>query len=144
MNNSCLAEQACVLARIRRAEGFSRVPYKCSAGRLTVGYGHNLEHGISVNAAEFILREDVARAERQVKDTFPWWTRLTQARLFVLVDMCFNMGLNGLKGFKKMLAALEAEAYETAAGEMLKSRWAAQVGRRARENARLMRSGKWE
>ncbi|MGN1058703.1 MAG: glycoside hydrolase family protein, partial [Candidatus Avelusimicrobium sp.] len=50
-----------VLLRIRRAEEFSNMPYQCPAGHLTIGYGHNLEHGISAEAAEFILREDVSR-----------------------------------------------------------------------------------
>lgn len=132
-----------VLSRIRRSEGFSRLPYKCPTGHLTIGYGHNLEHGISAEAAEFILREDIERAERQVKDAFVWWPKLTHARLFVLVDMCFNLGLTGLKGFKKMLSALELDDYETAAKEMLASRWAAQVGKRALENAAILKSGEW-
>lgn len=131
------------LARIRQSEGFSRVPYKCPTGHLTIGYGHNLECGISPATAEFILREDIERAERQVKEAFIWWPKLTEARQFVLVDMCFNLGLTGLKGFKKMLAALEAGDYETASREMLASRWAVQVSKRARENAVMMKSGEW-
>ena len=82
-------------AYIRRYEGFSKLPYKCPTGHLTIGYGHNLEHGISANAALFILQEDLTRAERAVKDAFPWWWKLDDARQFVLVDMAFNMGLAG-------------------------------------------------
>lgn len=132
-----------VLPRIRRAEGFSKIPYQCPAGYLTIGYGHNLEHGISAEAAEFILREDVSRVQCEVQNAFIWWTKLTEARQFVLVDMCFNLGLSGLKKFTKMLTALEAGDYETASAEMLNSRWAEQVGRRARENAAMMKSGEW-
>lgn len=132
-----------VLLRIRRAEGFSNMPYQCPAGHLTIGYGHNLEHGISAEAAEFILREDVSRAQREVQSAFIWWPKLTEARRFVLVDMCFNLGLSGLKKFTKMLTALEAGDFDTAADEMLNSRWAGQVGRRARENAAMMKSGEW-
>lgn len=130
-------------AYIRRYEGFSKLPYKCPTGHLTIGYGHNLENGISSAAAEFILKEDLARAEQAVKDAFPWWWKLDNARQFVLVDMAFNMGLAGLKGFKKMLAAMEKGDYQTAAKEMLASKWAAQVGHRAAENARMMETGKW-
>ena len=130
-------------AYIRCYEGFSRLPYKCPTGHLTIGYGHNLENGISAAAAEFILQEDLARAVRAVKDAFPWWWKLDDARQFVLVDMVFNMGLAGLKGFKKMLAAMEKGDYQTAAKEMLASKWAAQVGHRAAENARMMETGKW-
>lgn len=130
-------------AKIRRYEGFSRLPYKCPTGHLTIGYGHNLENGISAAAAEFILQEDLAHAERAVKDAFPWWWKLNDARQFVLVDMAFNMGLAGLKGFKKMLAAAEQGDYQTAAKEMLASKWAAQVGRRAVELSKIMEKGEW-
>lgn len=131
-------------AYIRRYEGFSKLPYKCPTGHLTIGYGHNLEHGISASAALFILQEDLARVEQAVKNAFPWWWKLDDARQFVLVDMAFNMGLAGLKGFKKMLTAVEQGDYQTAAKEMLASKWAAQVGRRAVENARMMETGKWD
>lgn len=130
-------------AYIRRYEGFSRLPYKCPTGHLTIGYGHNLENGISAAAAEFLLQEDLARAERAVKNAFPWWWKLDDARQFVLVDMAFNMGLAGLKGFKKMLAAAEQGDYQTAAKEMLASKWAAQVGRRAVELSKIMEKGEW-
>lgn len=130
-------------AYIRRQEGFSKLPYKCHTGHLTIGYGHNLENGISTNAALFILQEDLAHAERAVKDAFPWWWKLDDARQFVLVDMAFNMGLAGLKGFKKMLAAMEQGDYQTAAKEMLASKWAAQVGRRAVELSKIMEKGEW-
>lgn len=130
-------------AYIRRYEGFSRLPYKCPTGHLTIGYGHNLENGISAAAAEFILQEDLARAERAVKDAFPWWWKLDDARQFVLVDMAFNMGLAGLKGFKKMLAAVESGDYKKAAKEMLDSKWAFQVKGRAVELSKIMETGLW-
>lgn len=143
----CYVTESCkkeILTILRRREGFSRLPYKCPTGHLTVGYGHNLECGISVEAAEFILRQDVEAAVSAVKGAFDWWNNLNEVRRFVLVDMCFNLGISGLKGFKKMLAACAVGDYETAAAEMLSSRWALQVGARARENAAMMQSGKWQ
>lgn len=130
-------------AYIRRYEGFSKLPYKCPTGHLTIGYGHNLENGISAKAALFILQEDLARAERAVKDAFPWWWKLDDARQFVLVDMAFNMGLAGLKGFKKMLAAIESGDFDKAAEEMLDSKYGRQVVHRARLNAEIMKTGEW-
>ena len=130
-------------AYIRRYEGFSRLPYKCPTGHLTIGYGHNLENGISAAAAEFIMQEDLTQAERAVKDAFPWWWKLDDARQFVLVDMAFNMGLAGLKGFKKMLTAVEQGDYQTAAKEILASKWAGQVKRRAVELSKMMQKGEW-
>lgn len=129
---------------IRRREGLSFQPYRCSSGKLTIGYGHNLDaRGISLEVAELLLRQDMEIALKQVKNTFPWWEKLTDARLFVLVDMVYNMGLSALCGFKKMLAAIDGGDYETAANEILNSRYARQVGIRAHENAAMIKSGEW-
>ena len=130
-------------AAIRRYEGFSKLPYKCPTGHLTIGYGHNLENGITLEMAEFILKRDLETAERSVKDAFPWWWKLGDARQFVLVDMAFNMGLAGLKGFKKMLAAIESGDFDKAAEEMLDSKYGRQVVHRARLNAEIMKTGEW-
>lgn len=132
-----------VAARIRKSEGLSYLPYKCPSGHLTIGYGHNLEHGISIEAAELLLRQDIEIAVRQVKNAFIWWPKLTEARFYVLVDMTFNMGISRLCGFKKMLTAVEQGDYQTAAKEMLASKWAVQVGRRAVELAEIMETGLW-
>ncbi len=132
-----------VAARIRKSEGLSYLPYKCPSGHLTIGYGHNLEHGISIEAAELLLRQDIEIAVRQVKNAFIWWPKLTEARFYVLVDMTFNMGISRLCGFKKMLTAVEQGDYQTAAKEMLASKWAVQVGRRAAELSKIMKKGEW-
>lgn len=130
--------------RLRKSEGLSFVPYKCPAGYLTIGYGHNLEaNGISLEAAELLLKQDIEIAVRQVKNAFIWWPNLDEARMSVLVDMCFNMGITKLCGFKKMLSALEAGDYKTAAKEMLNSKWVQQVGRRATELSKIMETGEW-
>lgn len=129
---------------IRRREGLSFQPYRCSSGKLTIGYGHNLDaRGISLEVAELLLRQDMQIAYKQVKNTFAWWPKLTDARFFVLVDLVYNMGLGALASFKKMLAALEEGDYETAAQELLDSRYARQVGQRAHENAAMLKSGEW-
>jgi lysozyme len=119
------------------------MPYKCPTGHLTIGYGHNLENGISKEAAEFILEQDMAAAEKSVTKQFAWWKRLNEVRQFVLVDMCFNMGLGKLCTFKKMLSAMQRGDYTAAANEMLNSRWAVQVGRRAKELAEMMKTGEY-
>ncbi|WP_428045727.1 glycoside hydrolase family protein [Candidatus Avelusimicrobium fimicolum] len=132
-----------VAARIRKSEGLSYLPYKCPSGHLTIGYGHNLEHGISIEAAELLLRQDIEIAAKQVKNAFILWPKLTEARFYVLVDMTFNMGISRLCGFKKMLTAVEQGDYQTAAKEMLASKWAVQVGRRAAELSKIMKKGEW-
>ena len=131
-------------ARIRKNEGLSYLPYRCSAGALTIGYGHNLDaRGISIEAAELLLKQDLEIAEKEVKNAFIWWPKLDDARLGVLIEMCYNLGISRLVGFKKMLAALEEGDYKKAAKEMLDSKWAFQVKGRARELAEIMQTGEW-
>lgn len=127
----------------RRYEGLNLMPYKCPGGHLTIGYGHNLENGISKEVAEFMLQQDLLAAEFAVSKKFPWWDSLNEVRQFVLVDMCFNMGLRKLCTFKKMLSATGRGDYHTAAKEMLDSRWAVQTGRRAKELAEMMKTGEY-
>jgi lysozyme len=126
-------------------EGVRLKPYRCTAGKLTIGIGRNLDDvGISQEEALGLLRGDIARAIAAVRTELPWIDRLDDIRQRVLVDMCFNLGIDGLLAFKQTLAAIAGGDYDRAATEMLNSRWAAQVGERARRLARMMRTGKDE
>ncbi len=128
---------------VMAAEGLRLKPYRCTAGKLSVGYGRNLEDvGISKLEAEVLLDHDLASAEMECRKAFPWFATLTDTRQRVLVDMCFNMGLPKLLEFKRMLSALAEHDYDGAAVQMLASRWAAQVGNRAVRLARVMRDGR--
>ena len=127
----------------RRYEGLSVMPYQCPTGHLTIGYGHNLENGISKEAAQFILDEDLLAATKAVPKHFAWWQKLDEVRQFVLVDMCFNMGISKLCTFKKMLSAMQRGNYIAAANEALNSKWAMQVGQRAKELAHMLKTGEY-
>lgn len=129
---------------MRQFEGFAPLPYKDSTGHLTVGYGHNLDVPLSKQGALKLLELDVCSAQENVSGAFAWFDKLDDVRRFVLVDMCFNMGLKKLNTFKKFLAALEVNNYDLAAKEMLNSRWALQVGRRARILAEMMKTGAYQ
>lgn len=124
-------------------EGLKQRPYRCSAGKLTIGYGRNLEDvGISVSEASMLFERDFARAEQDAlhicRDFSINKEDLTEDRFYVLVDMSFNLGYGRLKSFKKMLTALSKGDYEGAAKEMLNSKWATQVGNRATALVSLM------
>lgn len=125
-------------------EGLRLRPYKCTAGKLTIGYGRNLEDvGISQAEADMMFERDFAQAESEVKRLCRAyqidWSQLIEQRFYVLTDMMFNMGYNRLSQFKKMLTALSKGQYGTAAREMLDSTWAKQVGNRAVQLSTLMK-----
>lgn len=125
-------------------EGLRLKPYRCTAGKLTVGYGRNLEDvGISRAEADMMFERDFAQAEaeaRQLCRTYKVnYEDLIEQRFYVLTDMIFNMGYDRVSKFKKMLTAFSKGDYDTAANEMLDSTWAIQVGNRAQQLALLMR-----
>jgi len=129
---------------LKRHEGLRLKPYRDTVGKLTIGYGRNLEDdGISLEEAELMLENDLDRAVKAARDVVAGFDELDEVRQAVLVDMAFNLGRAGLASFQKMRAALALGDFERAAAEMLDSLWARQVGRRARELAEMIRTGQW-
>lgn len=126
--------------RIKKHEGFRSKPYRCTAGKLTIGYGRNIEdNGITEAEASFLLDNDIQSCESDCSRAFPWLNKLDESRRSVVVELCLNMGLKRLLGFKKMLAACERKDYNVVAAEMLDSLWARQVGERAKTLAAIMK-----
>lgn len=118
-------------------------PYKDTVGKLTVGVGRNLDDvGISHEEAQYLLTNDLIRVDQGLA-TLPWTAKLDPVRYAVMQDMCFNLGLPRLKGFKKFLAAMAASNWQTAGVEMLDSLWAKQVGRRATRLRDMVLTGQW-
>lgn len=123
-------------------EGLRLQPYLDTVGKWTIGVGRNLsDNGISESEALLMLRNDIATAERELMSQ-SWFNALDAVRKDVMINMCFNIGLTRLLGFKNMIAALTVHDYDKAATEMLDSKWARQVGNRAIELSNIMRSGK--
>jgi lysozyme len=131
-----------VLPLIMKHEGLRLHPYVDTTGNLTIGYGHNLTvNGLSSNICSQILLEDVDYFVKELTKAIPFFNELSVGRQAVLIDMCFNIGLKGLLGFKQMLEAIGDKDFNAAADCMLKSKWASQVGSRATEDAAIMKSG---
>lgn len=124
---------------LRGDEGFSSTIYTDTTGHQTIGYGRNLTAGISRTEAEFLLDTDMRIAVEDLNRAFPWWQDMREDAQLALANMCFNLGLSKLLTFRRMLEALENNDYETAADECLDSKWAEQVGNRAKRIAALFR-----
>ena len=133
-----------IKAQIVRHEGLKLKPYRCTAGKLTIGIGRNLDDcGISQKEACAMLERDVLDCEQRLLEEIPnIYNNLDEVRQSVLLNMCFNLGIKGLMGFKNTLSFIAASDWERAANNMLASKWAKQVGRRAIELSELMRKGK--
>lgn len=144
------------LTQLKEQEGLRLFAYVCPAGRLTIGYGHNLEASpvdgvrkvgdrITKAEAEKLLAQDVQICGEQLDAYAPCWRQMNDARQAVLLNMCFNVGARSLRGFGKMWQALSLGNFEKAADEMLDSKWARRdVPRRATKLAKQMRTGDWQ
>lgn len=125
-------------------EGLKLKPYICTAGKLTIGVGRNLDDvGISESEAMVLLDNDIARCVESIGRSIPGWNTHDEVRQNVIVEMVFNLGLSGWLGFRNANAALAAYDYDRASKEMKDSRWYTQVGKRAVTLCEMMRSGEY-
>ena len=132
-------------------EGVETHAYKCTADKITIGVGRNIDPkggiGLSKLEIDYLLANDIERVEEEISTAFPWTIDLimhSPARYDALVDICFNLGMPRLLKFKKALAAAEEHNWDEAADEFMNSRWAKQVGKRAVEICAMIRTGKYQ
>ncbi len=138
-----MIDRAAMTRQLRLHEGERLKPYRCTAGKLTIGVGRNLDdRGITAEESAYLLANDISREERALIQALPWVGQLDEVRQRVLLDMAFNLGLSGLLKFRLTLSAIQAGQYERAASMMLDSQWAKQVGQRADRLSRMMATGK--
>lgn len=154
-----LVDDCEIIQRLTLIEGCKLNPYRDSLGRLSIGIGRCIDtnpfspeelkavgdwrKGITKNAAFMLLRNDIFRVKNDLAQ-FVFFPLLNHDRQFVLIDMCFQLGIRGLKGFKKTLAAVALGNWQTAHDEILDSIYAKQTPTRAQRNAQCMLTGKWE
>ena len=130
------------IEQIKKHEGLELKVYTCTAGRLTIGYGRNLEdRGITEEEALYLLRNDIEKITKRLKKEIKFFDTLNEPRQWVLINMAYNMGVTGLLKFKNTLKNIENEKYIEASNQMLDSKWAKQVKGRAQELAAQMAGG---
>lgn len=122
-------------------EGLCLRIYEDSVGVPTIGVGRNLLRGITEAEARHLLDNDINSCINDLTAAFPWFAGLDAVRQRVLVDLCFNLGIVRLKGFPKFLAACAISDWATAGRELLDSKYARQVGQRARTLAHMLETG---
>lgn len=135
---------------IAEFEGFREKPYHCTEGFPTVGYGKKLGPKnapldfysliVPEPVARFWLAHDIQQLQPDVSALCPG---IDGVRLAALVSMAYQLGLRGLKNFKKTLAALNAGEWNEASKEALDSRWARQTPYRAEVTAKMLLTGRW-
>lgn len=135
-----------LIKQLKRHEGVRTHAYQCTANMTTVGVGRNIDEdggiGLSIDEIEFLLENDIKRCKQELI-SFPWFPEIDSVRQDALINMCFNLGMTRLLGFKNALTAMSVGDYDTAAEEFMDSRWAKQVGSRAEEVCAMIRTGNY-
>lgn len=121
-----------LMGRIVEHEGIRKSAYQDSLGYWTIGCGRLIDSrksaGLSVDETFYLLRNDIANCKEQLKP-YDWFKSQDEVRAGVLIELCFNLGLTGLLGFKKMIDALTRKNYPEAVKQLLDSRWVTQIGK---------------
>jgi lysozyme len=122
-------------------EQLKQFPYVDKTGHLTIGIGRNLTtRGVSVSESLYLCDDDILYFTDKLNQFVSFFNLLSDNRKTVLVDICFNVGVNGLLNFKNMLSALENSDFDKAAEEILDSKAAQQCPERYQQLAQIMKT----
>ena len=134
--------------QLKRDEGEVLHAYQDTLGFWTIGIGILIDKrkggGLRPEESEFIFQNRLRILNEQLDRRIPWIGKLDPARRGVLVNMAFQMGIDGLLGFKNTLAMIERGDYQGASKGMLNSLWARQTPARANRLSVQMATGEWQ
>lgn len=135
--------------QLKGDEGTKPHAYQDHLGFWTIGVGRLIDarkpgSGLRPEEITFLLNNDIDDRIRELGRRLPWFLDLDPARQGVLLNMSFQMGVEGLLGFKNTLRMVEQGRYDEAADGMLLSKWATQTPARAQRLAVQMRTGLWQ
>jgi len=132
---------------LKRHEGVKTHAYKCSASKITVGVGRNIDPkggiGLTEDEIDYLLQNDIDRIISELDFQYDWFSDLNSARQDAMIDISFNLGQTRLRKFEKSLAAMSLNNWDKAANEFMDSKWSKQVGNRAKELTDIIRTGKY-
>lgn len=116
-------------------------PYKDSLGKLTIGCGHlvlkneNFSEGITEKEAEILLSRDLANVILEVQSL---GLSVPDDWNDFLIIMTFQLGINGVKKFKKMINALHVKNFREAVVQAKDSLWYRQTPNRVDDMIRQL------
>lgn len=138
-------------------EGYKTSPYRDTEGYPTVACGikigpkgadmSNYTFTVPRNVGDVWLQTFVDNAINQCRNTPSIYAALQKcnpARADILYSMAFQMGINGLAGFKNTLVMISNGNFTGASSGMLSSKWAQQTRGRALRHSEVMRSGTYD
>lgn len=140
--------------QLEKHEGRKNTVYKCTAGKNSIGIGHNIDAKGLPDDIEAFLEDngyitdemidrlyemDISDAITDALRLYPELNSFSEPRIFALIDFVFNVGYRTASTFKNTNRAINEERWDDAADGLLASKYARQVGRRARDVAEMLR-----
>ncbi len=130
-----------LIEQIKESEGFRPTVYKCTEGYDTIGYGFAIKDLVlGEDICDIILERKIAELKLRIKQKLPFYDDMPEKAQDVIVEMCYQMGINGFSKFKKTIDHLMRKDYKAASVEMLDSRWAKQTPNRAKKLSNQMKN----
>ena len=131
-----------------------RIPYayQDSLGYWTIGVGHLIDKRKGGRLPEKIIDDlldwDIRIHASELYKALPWLHQLDEVRQCVMIDMCFNLGIepfdgDGFKDWPIFISQVKNGEYAKAAANMRSTLWAQQVKARAVRLANMMETGEW-
>ena len=129
-----------LIVNIKKNEGYISTVYKDSLGIDTIGYGFAIKDlNLEEDICDLILERKVAKLVFDVEKRFPWYCSMPVIIKDVVIEMCYQMGVNGFSKFKKTIKHLSNSDFIEASVEMLDSKWAVQTAGRAKQLSEKVR-----
>lgn len=130
-----------IASDLTRDEGVRLKPYQDTVGKTTIGVGRNLDDkGITHAEATMMLHADIEDCVQHALEVFPAFKNLPEPAQRVVVNMIFQLGAAGFRGFGRFITAVRCHAWHSAADEALDSRAAHQAPERFKRHADTLRS----
>ncbi|WQZ70701.1 lysozyme [Helicobacter pylori] len=112
------------------SERFSPSVYTDKTGHPTIGYGYNLSvysyEGKRITKAYGLLT-DILKENYKAILSYGWYKNLDAMKRMVILDLSYNLGLNGLLKFKQFIKVIEDKNYALAVERLQKSPYFNQV-----------------
>jgi lysozyme len=119
-----------LIESIKVNEGFEGYEYMDSLQNPTIGYGTLLP--LTEVEATLLLKHRLDVMSAHIKSRWNAFGRMSPDVQTMVLEMCYQMGVGGFMGFKKMIRALEKGDHDEAYKEGMDSKWAIQTPNRAK------------
>lgn len=112
-------------------EGWKNNVYRDTLNNATWGVGFLLANGFYDEEINFCLDFRIKKVISELFQELPWAEFLDEVRKNALTNMAYNLGVERLLTFKKLIKALELQDWNQAYLECLNSVWHSQLPSRS-------------